>query len=78
MVAIKTFDSLELSKSNGSELSGQEACEAGGPVRFNELSGGAFFLLFAFDGEPSLILFLKCFEFRVPNTFQYFSKFFDA
>jgi hypothetical protein len=55
---------------NGPKLSGL--------VHFNELSGDSSFLFFAFDSEPSLILFLKSIEFRVPNAFQYFSKFFDA
>ena len=64
---------------NSPELSGQAACEAGGLVCFNELLGGAAsFFFYAFNGEPSLLLFLKCIEFREPNTFQYFSKFFDA
>ena len=63
---------------NGLELSGQDGCEAGGLIRFNELLGGASFLFSAFDGEPSLLLFFTCIEFRVPNTFQYVSKFFNA
>jgi hypothetical protein len=35
-------------------------------------------LLFAFDGEPPLILFLKRIKVRVPNTFQNIFEFFDA